>query len=246
MTKKTPPKVIFKQMTLKLETEMFFEFLKGDWSRMITDKYPEFPKIKNIVSKEEKVTLIKNEILKIRGKLEKKLEKNLEIIKSGWQKVEKECFKCLSEITQEDWPSREIIAYISLNPICPRYLNSWSFSLTYDCMNPSKTIAHEISHFLFFKKFSKIFPEINTENYEAPYKEWLLSELVAIIIQNDPRMIKIQGEAKSDFYSDHKKLKINDRFVTNIIKELYDEYVINKNDFEEFIKKSLELLKDLK
>ena len=48
------PKVVFKQMPLELETEMFFSFLDRDWSDLITQKYSQFLKIKDIKSEKER------------------------------------------------------------------------------------------------------------------------------------------------------------------------------------------------
>ena len=59
-SKQILPKVTFKQMPLELEAEMFFGFLDDDyWGIKITDKYPEFLKIKEIEYDEEKKLEIK-------------------------------------------------------------------------------------------------------------------------------------------------------------------------------------------
>lgn len=238
------PKVIFKQIPIELEEEMFFDFLDHSWSKMITDKYPGFLKIKEIKSEAERKVAIKDELVKSRGELKEKLDKSLELIKSTWLGVERDIFKALSEITQEEWPEKEIIGYISLNPICPRYLDSWSFSITFDHKTPNITIAHEISHFLFFKKFKIIFPEIGKDKYESPHKEWILSEMVAVIILNDPRMVKIIGSG-SGFYDNHRKLKVNGEFLTGIIQDLYNEFVLKQNNFSEFVERSMVTMQNL-
>jgi len=239
-------KIVFKQMPLELETEMFFDFLESNWSSMIINKYPGFLKIKNIKFKKKKLEAIKNEISKIRTEFGEKMGDALETIKKDWKKVERKVFQTLSEIIQEDWLKREITAYISLNPICPRYLDNWSFSVTFDRKNLNKIIAHEISHFLFFKKFKEVFPDIGRENYEQPHKEWLLSELVAVIVLNESRISEIIGTGDNDFYTVHKKLKAGDKFLTDVIGDLYTEFVIEKKDFSKFVKNSIEILKDLK
>ena len=239
------PEITFKQIPLEFEVEMFFDFLEGGWNRMITEKYPQFLKIKKIKEKKERKLAIKNEIVKIRTELGSELDKNLEIIKSSWQKIEVECLQELPNIIQTDWPDREITAYVSLNPVCPRHLDSWRFSVTHDRKNTNVVIAHEISHFLYFKKFKEIFPKISNENYESPHKEWLLSELVAVIVSHDPRMFKIIG-VKDDFYQEHKKMMVNGELLTEKIEKLYKEYVMDKNDFSEFIKKGMEIVRKIR
>jgi len=240
------PKIVFEQIPLEFETEMFFDFLDGDWSNMITEKYSGFVKIKDIKSKKEKMRLIKKEIIKIRAGLGKRLNRDLDKIKSDWQKVEKKVLQTIAEIIQVDWSARKITAYISLNPICPRYLDSLSFVVTYDRDQANKVIAHEISHFLFFKKLREDFPKIDKKKYESPHKEWILSEIVAVIMLCDERLLKALNIPKFyGYYSEHKGLKVNGEFLTDIIERLYKESVIDKNDFSEFLKKSIEAIEEL-
>ena len=238
---KTYPKIVFKQMPLELETEMFLNFLDRDWSPAIINKYPQFQKIKDIKLKKDREVAIKNEIIKIRTELGGKLDKSLETIKSNWEKVSKKVFVLMSEIIQEEWLDKEIIAHVSINPVCPRFLDSWSFSVEAGSEYSNLIICHEISHFLFFKKLKKEFSEIKRQNYDSPHKEWILSEIIAVIVLNDPRMTKIIGPG-GNFYPKHKVLKIGDNFLTQIIQDLYNEFVIKKKDFSKFIKESLEVI----
>ncbi len=241
------PKVIFKQMPLKLETEMILHFLNNDWSIMITKKYPQFSKIKEIKSEKRRKVEIEKEIINIRQELGEKMNDSLLLVKSNWQKVEKETLKNLSEITQTSYLKKNINAYISINPICPRFLDTWSFSIPIDHKNPNKTIAHEISHFLFFKKLKECFPKISRNKYESPHKEWILSEMTAVIMLCDKRLTKALNIPKYyGYYPDHKKLKINNKPLPKLLENLYEDLVIQKKDFKEFIRKSLELFKDLK
>jgi len=241
------PKVIFKQMPLGLETEMILSFLDKEWGFKLTEKYPQFLEIKNTKSEKEKKKVIKNKIVKIRQELGLKMDDGLLLIKNNWQKIEKETLEKLSEIIQTDYPKKDITAYISINPMCPRFLDDWAFSVPPDHKNPNKTITHEISHFLFFKKLKEEFPEIERGKYESPHKEWVLSEMLAVIILCDGRMLKALNIPKYyGYYPKHQELKINGELLSKSLENLYDYMVIKKKDFTEFIKKSLKLLKDLK
>jgi hypothetical protein len=239
------PKIIFKQIPLEFEVEMFLAFLDRDWSYKITEKYPNFLEIRNIKEEKEREKAVETELIRIKEELGNKLDSNLELIKEGWEKVQEETFKILSDIIQEDWPDKEITAHVSLNPICPRHLDLWSFSVPHDRKYPNLVITHEISHFLYFKKFKNDFPDIDRGKYESPHKEWLLSEIITPIILNDPRILKIIGPG-AGFYEKHKELKVGNKPLTESIQELYTEFVINKNNFSEFIKKSLDVVTLLK
>jgi hypothetical protein len=245
MINKSLPKVTFKQMPLDLETEMFSGFLDRDWSVRITDKFPQFIDIKDIKNKKERQKAIKDEIVKIRTKLGERMEESLKMIESKWRSVEKEVFKILSDIMQEDWTEKTITGYVSINPVCPRWLDSWDFSVPNDRKNPSIVITHEISHFLYFKKLKKDFPEITRDKYESPHKEWILSEIITPIILNDNRLVEVIGPG-AGFYEKHKELKIKGESFIELVQKLYNEFVIQNNDFLEFTKKALGLLKDLK
>ena len=236
------PNIVFKQMPLELESDMFFDFLQSDWSNRITDKYPQFLAIKEIKSKGKRFESIKSEICKIRSTSEEKMSIGLGKIKSDWQKNQEKILNTLSDIIQAEWLPKEITAYISLNPICPRYLNSLSFSICPDNKYINKTITHELSHFLYFKKFNEVFPEISQKQYESPHKEWILSELVAVIILDDSRIIKIIGNEGNNFYDSHKILKIDNVLATDIIRDIYKKSVIKRNDFSEFIKNGMEVI----
>jgi len=244
--KKFIPKVVFKQMPLEPEAEMISGLLDWDWSDKITGKYPPFLEIKKIKSKKKKDEAMKNEIIKIRQELGQKMDEGLLKVKSDWQKVEAQTLKALSEIIQVDYPKKEITAYISINPICPRHLDDWWFSVPPDHDNPNKVFAHEISHFLFFKKLKEEFPEIKRKNYESPHKEWILSEIIAVIILNDKRITDVLDTYNNGYYPKHRELKIDGKSVTETLEKLYDKYVVQENNFQEFIKKGLVVVKDLK
>jgi hypothetical protein len=237
--KNKPPKISFQQMPIDMEVEIITEFLETNWKTHITKIYPEFINV-NPKNKEK----VKKIIIDIRGQLKNILSDSLKNIKGDWQKGEDNVFKKLSEIIYEDWPEKKIKAYISINPICPRFLDTWNFSVSPFNKNINSIIVHEISHFLYFKKFEKVFPEISKKHYDFPYKEWLLSEIIAPLIVNDKRIQKIINE-KAGFYMEHRDLEIQGKKLTMILNNLYNQKVIKENDFENFIKDGMKIIKKL-
>jgi hypothetical protein len=238
-------KITFKQMPLDFESEVILDFLDTNWSNKITNKYPVFLKVKGVKSKKDKLKVIKDCIREVRKGMVDEIKLGLKNVKSDWQKIENDIFLTLFEIIQTGWPKKEITALISINPIYPRFLDDWNFCVSQDNKYSNIIISHEISHFLYFKKFKEVFPKIKRDKYESPNKEWILSEIITPIILNDLRMRKILGGDKSGFYEEHKMLKLNGKSVIKIIEDLYKEFVVDKKDFTKFLIKSLDLIKQV-
>ena len=58
--------------------------------------------------------------------------------------------------------------------------------------------AHEILHFLWFKKWKEVFPETGLKEYESPHLVWRLSEIMdPIILQCQPKIKELIKPAKS-------------------------------------------------
>lgn len=239
------PKVIFEQMPIKLETNMFSAFLGGDWSSRITKLYPDFIPVLNIEDKDKRTDLIEKTILDIRKQLKQKLDNSLLTIKNDWLKIDKKYLLEISKVMNEEWEGRDIIGYISINPINPRFPESWSFSVNAFSKYGNQIIAHEISHFLFFKKFEKLFPNIPNEKYNFPNKEWLFSEFVTPIVLNDIRIRKILG-GRSEFYPEHKDYKVDGVLVIKILSDLYKKLVVKDNNFDDFVREGLKVVYKIK
>ncbi len=161
--------------------------------------------------------------------------------KKNWRKIEKQYLTILSEILDTSWPrDKKIIkAMISINPICPRLINDWSFSLFYKQKDKKmkETIMHEICHFLYFKKWGEIIQNDRRKTFEYPYIEWHLSEILAPVILNDSRIQKLLKH-KATFYKEHRKLKISGINVPKYFSMLYKRYEIKRYNFDDFLKKA--------
>lgn len=85
---------------------------------------------------------------------------------------------------------------------------------------------------------------MDSKKCESPYLEWHLSEILAPIILNDPRIQKLLGR-KADFYNEHKRIKIGNRTVPKYFSDLYKKNSIDKN-FDEFLEESYRAIKENK
>jgi hypothetical protein len=81
---------------------------------------------------------------------------------------------------------------------------------------------------LFFKKLKEEFPEIERKKYESPHKEWILSEVVAVIILNDKRITDVLGAHNNSYYPKHRELKTDGKLFTETLEKLYDKHVVKK------------------
>lgn len=239
-------KVKFTNISLSKEVDWIHGFLfqnEWGWGKYIIRKHPKIKKVFSFKTEAEQIKFLRNYTIQFKKDNQKLIEKNKIKYQREWQKIEKDFFILLSEIMQIDWPkNRKIIkSMISVNPICPRFLNNWSFSIFYNYKKMShamEVIMHESCHFLYFEKWKKLYPKVNNKKFESPHIEWHLSELIAPIILNDQRIKKILKQ-KAVFYEEHKKIKINNKTTPEYFTELYNK---SKN-FEQFLDKSYKAIK---
>ncbi|MBU1046739.1 hypothetical protein KKH36_03110 [Patescibacteria group bacterium] len=247
------PKVKFTEIPIETEIRMFYYFLfenDWDWSKSLFQVHPNLKEVKELKSKKDRIAFITKYIKgfrKVRGEV---IDKNKEIYKKNWEKIEKDFLLTLSEVIEEEWPKnrKEIVANMSINTICPRDIKDWCFSIFYNYdkkLIATKLIAHEITHFLYFERWKKLYPKMDQKRFNKPYIEWHLSEILAPVILNDKRLKKIIGE-KSYGYKEHEKVKIGNKTTPKFFEDLYRKYQKENRSFEEFLKESYRVIKENK
>jgi len=247
------PKVKFKIIPLVSDVKLIHSFLfrnKYDWSKRIIKKYPAFKKIYSLGTEKEQLNFLKSYINSFREKNKKTINKNKIRYRKKWRRIEKDYFKILAEILEINWPKnrKTIIALISINPICPRFLNSWGFSLFYNCTDIDKAIEvimHECCHFLYFEKWKKMYPKMNAKKFESPHIEWHLSEITAPIILNDKKVQKYLRQ-KASFYKKHSAVKIKNKTAPRFFTDIYNRNINKENGFELFLKEAYKEIKKTK
>ncbi|MDF2872237.1 MAG: hypothetical protein K0R05_3812 [Anaerocolumna sp.] len=101
-----------------------------------------------------------------------------------------------------------MVGNITLNPICPRFLESNTFDIYY--LNSERgalgIALHEIIHFVWFHVWNSHFQDSKSE-YEMPHLTWILSEMVVdTIMRHDKKLYSInpyfdEGCAYDYFYT---------------------------------------------
>jgi len=244
------PKVKFTDTPLSKEIDWMYGFLfqnEWGWGKYIIKKHPQIKGVFSLKSETEQIKFLKRYVVEFRKENKKVIEDRKVEYQKEWQKIEKDFFIIISEILQINWPKdRKIIkAMISINPICPRFLNDWSFSIFYNYKKVShaiEVIMHESCHFLYFEKWKKVYPKMNPKKFESPYIEWHLSEIIAPIILNDNRIQKLLKQ-KAVFYKEHQKIKIKGKSVPTYFTGLYEKYKKENKEFSVFLNEAYEVVK---
>lgn len=236
------PKIKFIEMPIDSETNIIHWFLFKDWRKYIIKKHPQIKKIYALKKKSDQIKFLKKYIKNFRKLHKKEITEAKEKYQKIWKKIEKDYYSLLQKIMKTSWPKdkKQIKAMISINPICPRFLDNWSFSIFFKYKKPShamEVIMHEICHFLYFKKWKEIFPSAKRKTFDYPNTEWLLSELVAPIILNDKQVQKYLKQ-RATFYPEHQKIKIGSRTAPKYFTDLYKKYIKENNSFEIFLKEA--------
>ncbi len=236
------PKVIFKIAPIEQEAELLYSFSNPNerFFNFIKDFYPNLiEKLSKTKDEKEKKEICKKFAEEKTEPLKKEILKAKEKFNYSWNKISDLYLQKLSEHFETNWlDNKNIIVHVSIVPICPRFLDDYSFSIFYakDWSEARVTIAHEILHFLWFKKWLEIFPETKKEELESPYLIWRLSEIIdPIILHCYPQINEIIRPIDWGYQS-FVNIKIGEKTIPEYFKDIYRNG-INKNlSFEEIVK----------
>lgn len=198
------PKITIKY-DKKLDEEMFLEFLETtpEWVNNVYKKVKTKQDVLNIMNQEYDKNNAQSHLNNFKLDIEKVNEVMLEI----------------SKIFNYEWSGiGEITIIPAVCPVSPRFLEKNTFFVP--CFPKSIILpicAHELTHFLYFKKIiDKIGERINTE---YPSVDWLISEIIAQHVVNNEKIQKIVNfkqesvSVPNDIQIDEKKCnKINKLF----------------------------------
>lgn len=239
------PKFLIKKADINLEIDLMYRFSKNKNNRFINvfnKIYPDLllslEQVKG--NKNEEMRVCKEFLEKTRISEKEKIEAAENELKKSWDMVGNNFLMTLSKILETNWPEDkpEISAYISVLPISPRFLKKQSFFLAYkNCASLLETTAHEIVHFLWFKKWKEVFPEMGPEQYESPNLAWRLSEIMdPIILHCNPEINNLISPARWG-YSSFKTIKINGVEMIGYFKNIYLDCIDNGLDFKSIMEK---------
>jgi len=238
------PKLVFEAVDnpdgmISIINQFLLHSGKGfNWSGVYAKEYPSFGRLISKVRDSE-------EVRKISGDFFRELyDSNLNRLKiiaknfqKEWDKDGGKLLAALAEVTEKKWPKdcKEMKAWVSLNPICPRFLDERAFDV-YWRKSPGEmkeTCLHEILHFIWFEKWKEVFPIPIQRGFEAPHLVWKLSEMVPWTVLNDERIQKIFRHTPS-VYEEWKFKQIEGKPLLEHIQGIYNQ----RKSFADFIKLS--------
>ncbi len=236
------PKINFDLIDLDREVDLFYSFMKPDRFSSVFDKmYPELRAIQNeCVDKDECIRRYRNFLDNLQTINREEMQSAKEKIKVEWEKISDDFLKALSDHFDTEWPEGkpDIVGYVSNLPVFPRFLDEYAFCIGYrNTANVMETIGHEILHFLWFKKWKEVFPEIERKEYESPHLAWRLSEIMDPIILQCHPTIKELIKPKKWGYSSFESIKIGDLGMTEYFKKIYLDSVAYGDRFDVTLKK---------
>ena len=140
-----------------------------------------------------------------------------------WKKYNSVYFEKMCEyLNLSNVDIKEIEVTVGYIPVCPRDISNNCFSLNvgYDEATLLRNCAHEILHFLWFKKFEELFP---TCDINPPSLAWKYSEMVVDPILNswinDIFDNKFTEKAYDSFY----EIKDNSgNYLMDVLKDIYN------------------------
>ena len=243
------PRVRFKVMSLEENIEnikwMFFD-ANGEFSirDAVVQYFPDLKESVNLTSKQEVYINIENLIKECYEYSLEKIEYDVKRYNDIWNKYNNRYFSELTKYLNIDWPSDKqlIVAKVGLIPVFPRYLDWFSFDLSYS-LNEEKIVevtAHETLHFLWFEKWKELYPNCHRKEYDSPYLPWKYSEMVTDPILNSKDIndvLKIEEKSYDSFY----EIKDGNNNVMENLKLIYKKNI----SVEEKIIEGFEYIKQI-
>lgn len=211
-----------------------------DWAveQVTLDHKDLINQIKDKNNKEQKETIsnyVENYVDNNKSEIE--LEKDK--LEKYWKSIEKKLGSELGKILNTDWKNiNEITCNIGIFQVYPRDLDKFTTQIFYKSTTfySAATILHEITHFIYFKKWRELFPEDELETFESPHPFWHLSEIMAPIINNEESIRRILPDAVIDTFPEYLKPYNDNQSIYGFFIQKYLEFKENNKNIEDLLR----------
>lgn len=205
------PKVVFKKMSLE-DNITFIKDIFNDKDGILdahTYTVSLFPELKAISLNSPKEIIDKTicEVVTKHYNNYDKFDDDIKRYTDAWNKYNDKFFDALTKYLNAHWPIEHntICVTVGIIPVCPRYLDDFSFSVHEDINDDQliETCAHELCHFLWFEKWKMLYPNSNLEDFESPHIIWEYSEMIVDVILNSSEINKVFNGKKTRYCYDY-------------------------------------------
>ncbi len=213
------------------------------WQKQLFKAYPDLNYEYAISLPEEKRFEYITDQMKIQvQKRQPIIENSINIFSAEWKKIADKLNEVYSNAFDNDCGGvlNDMVAEVSLNPICPRYIETHSFNI-YHYFEPKYAITtalHEITHFAWFYFWNKHFKD-NLSEYDFPNIKWLLSEIVVETIIRNSEINDLVEQPQYIAYSYFYDMTINGELIFDTMKKIY----LNRKDIYDFMEQSFDWIK---
>lgn len=209
----------------------------------LSENHPKIHKLLKESPKESYKKAISEGIGEFFEKNKTELSEALERTIKVWEPIEEQVGIALAKQFDTNWEGiSDITAIVGMTEMCPRDIDKLNFQFYY-MQYPFQTLAtilHEITHFIYFKKWAELFPEDKEETREAPHSYWHLSEILVSVFNNDDSIKKLIPDAETRGYSEYRNRpydsKIMDMSLQGYFEKKYLEYKADDKSIEDFLK----------
>lgn len=243
------PTVKFLLPSIKREAETFTMFLHRDnanWQTYIFDRHPKLNMLAGVKDSEKIYKVCYQYVKEFRAQHGKEYRRALAQNEKLWRPIEQKYLQILEEHFEVKFPTRQklMYAYVSVIPVYPRWIDEWSFNVSYFVPKRVKEIAcHEIQHLLYFKKWMEVFPRTKRVELDNPHLVWRLSELIAPVILNEHPYFKTLFTRKQMTYKNFQEIRIQGRQPMIHLTGMYRRHLKSGAPFESFLKNIWEFAK---
>ena len=222
----------FRDPGLDYSLNIIMDFQQSDlsdwWKESLFHFYPQIDRKQfNQIPFDDQLSYLRQELLPAYIAAKSDIHAKLDLYASHWQKYKPQIEDAFSEAFQLNSNElfNDITVNLSMNPICPRYLDTHSFDIFY--LNSERGALgmslHELIHFFWFHVWHQLFKD-NFSEYESPSLKWIFSEMAVDPIMRDQRLSTINpyfedGCVYEYFYN----MKINGKAILDILYELYQK-----------------------
>lgn len=204
------------------------------WSEPLIYFYPQIEKEKlNSCTPDERKKYLTDVLSKVWEDLVTEIDTKVQMYNTHFLKHKGQIEDALSEAFEVDARSlfNDLVANISLNPVCPRFLKERYFDIFYKNTESGALgiSIHEIIHYFWFHVWNVNFRD-SYDEYDTPSLKWILSEMVVECIMQDERLSSINPyfprENGGCVYPYFQDMRVENKLILDTLAQMYKDHQI--------------------